>query len=237
MEESEFDPFADLSVSEQQDLEQRTQQYCAQKQRKLDQLSNDPCKRTLQQNRWLFLQQRHTHFSTPQHHPHLLTHHQCQQILGYCQSMVEEEWSTARHSAFATTDIPVLKGPLAVWGDLVRQHLFPLLASHYGFHPTRDLDFKDLFIVKYDAQGQAGLGLHSDGCLLSFNILLNVKDDFEGGGTYFQSADTIIEGEQGDCVFHSAHVLHCGVAISKGHRYVLVGFIDTKDTLEEQKNR
>lgn len=53
---------------------------------------------------------------------------------------------------------------------------------HQGFD-KHDLCLLDAFIVKYDAERQNHLQLHTDASLLSFNILLNDGSEFDGGGT------------------------------------------------------
>eukprot|EP01050_Picozoa_sp_SAG11_P030068 SAG11_NODE_8734_length_981_cov_1.982993_2_plen_105_part_00 len=73
---------------------------------------------------------------------------------------------------------------------------------------------------------------------LRFNVLLG--DDFVGGGTAFpeaQPAESInVEGKGwrkeglvvslgvGDAVLHSGKLMHAGVPITSGTRYVLAGF-------------
>ena len=45
----------------------------------------------------------------------------------------------------------------------------------------------------------------------------------------------MIHLNQGDCAHHDGTVKHSGVSITKGERYILVGFIDTIDTIEKDK--
>ena len=60
---------------------------------------------------------------------------------------------------------------------------------------------------------------------MSFNILLNNENDFEGGGTYF-SDNLQVASNQGDLVIHCGKIKHAGGKITKGTRYLLVCFID-----------
>ena len=83
------------------------------------------------------------------------------------------------------------------------------------------------FVVRDRAQ--ASLPLHRDGSLLSFNILLNNAAAFDGGGTYFELLDTTYRGQQGDAVIHSGRLRHAGAEVTRGERYVLVGFVDVVD--------
>ena len=90
------------------------------------------------------------------------------------------------------------------------------------------LRFRDLFFVKYEARDgeQTDLPLHRDGSLLSFNILLNSETEFEGGGTLVKPMNKVFHLQRGDAFLHSGQVLHGGNAVTKGVRYILVGFVD-----------
>ncbi|KAI7902856.1 uncharacterized protein BX663DRAFT_551725 [Cokeromyces recurvatus] len=232
-----FDIFGDVTPEEERLLEARQEQFRQQLETKIAQFSSNPIDRTLQQNRFIFTQrQRQHHFTKPVQRAQLLSREECRSILDIC-SKQEVGWTTDRHSAFATTDIPIRtahESPLRSLEALVKERLFPELAAYYGFKVS-DLEFRDIFLVKYTATGQRGLRLHQDGCLFSVTVLISHEDDFEGGGTYYKSIDDIVYLKQGDCAYHDAHVMHSGVDISKGERYVLVGFIDTLDTIEKDK--
>eukprot|EP00808_Paulinella_micropora_P028944 g73836.t1 len=85
----------------------------------------------------------------------------------------------------------------------------------------------DLFFVKYSAQkgAQRDLGIHVDGSPLSFNLLLNLPVEFEGGGTYFEATGEVVTNTQGSVLCHSGLARHGGWAINSGERYLLVGFL------------
>ncbi|KAI9005800.1 hypothetical protein CLU79DRAFT_591088 [Phycomyces nitens] len=227
----EFDLFAETTPEEEAVLQQRTQKYRDDQQRIIQRLNRDAQKRTMAENRFVFNHLRNE-FTLPIHLHSLFSVEECNRILSGCQEMSLEQWNTTRHSAFTTTDIPIRNSRFDYLIDQVRDRLFPVIGDHYGFHPTH-LAFRDIFIVKYSADAQAGLKLHTDGCLISFNVLINPQGDFDGGGTYFDSTKQIVTTEQGDCVFHGAHIMHRGVDITRGQRYLLVGFIDTVDTIEK----
>jgi hypothetical protein len=67
--------------------------------------------------------------------------------------------------------------------------------------------------------------MHTDASFISFNILLNESSEFEGGGTKFEDGLTH-HSQQGDLFIHSSLVKHSGSTITKGIRYLLVGFVD-----------
>ncbi|KAG2220812.1 hypothetical protein INT45_004473 [Circinella minor] len=237
-EEVDFNPFDDFSSDEESIINERRVRMQSAAKSKLTQLSDSPLERTLQENRLVFNSRRLDSFQTPQKIQHLFSFEECSNILKQC-SELNSGWTTARHSAFPTTDIPIRKdnnNNLGYLIDWLYERLFPQMSSYYGFHYTRrDLDFRDVFIVKYAADAQRGLKLHTDGCLMSFNLLISHQDDFQGGGTYFESIDNDVQLNQGDCVFHDARIMHRGIDITQGERYILVGFVDTIDTVIKDK--
>ena len=103
------------------------------------------------------------------------------------------------------------------------------------------LRIRDLFLVRYScpavasgADGAAvGLQSHRDASAVSFNILLNPSADFDGGGTFFvpdgagEADDRVIRTiDLGDCLVHAGKQRHGGQPITRGERFILVGFID-----------
>ncbi|KAI9323365.1 hypothetical protein BX666DRAFT_1886116 [Dichotomocladium elegans] len=231
--DADFDPFADLSHEEIAQNEVRQERMHRHVEHMLNKFSNDPRKRTTQENRMVFHHSRLARFQEPQKITGLLTIAECDAVMAALSDTHNDHssWTTDRHSAFPTTDIPIINTPFAYLADVIRSRLFSRLGAHFGFDGERDLAFRDIFIVKYRADAQSGLRSHTDGCLISFNVLLNSPAEFEGGGTWFASTNTVVTIGQGDCVFHDARIMHKGVDIVRGERFILVGFIDTVDTI------
>ena len=94
---------------------------------------------------------------------------------------------------------------------------------------------RDLFVVKYSAApgAQADLKPHTDGSIISFNVLLNDSAEFDGGGTHFLHLDATISAERGGCVVHDSKYTHAGQPITRGVRYLLVGFVETTDRMHD----
>jgi 2OG-Fe(II) oxygenase superfamily. len=117
-------------------------------------------------------------------------------------------------------------------GQILDARLGPLLERIYGVSKD-SLRTNDMFVVRYDGEGQQSLGMHTDGCHISFNVLLN--DDFEGGGTRFHNtkddSHQDANPKPGNVLINNAMVLHEGLPTTKGTRYILVGFmyVDVKD--------
>lgn len=151
-----------------------------------------------------------------------------------CQLIVENVkehglkhgWETQRHDAFPTVDIPcqeVTKISNLVF-ERVNSNILQFISKHFGI---RNLGVQDMFFVSYSQHTQKGLDLHTDGCLISFNVLLNNHRDFTGGGTYFKHLDKVFMLQQGECLVHDSKLLHAGCDITSGERIILVGFVNT----------
>ena len=80
--------------------------------------------------------------------------------------------------------------------------------------------------MRYDAEAQNSLSLHTDQSLLSFTIALNDPSEYEGGGTYFRGIDRAVDAPAaGHAVMFPGKVEHAGEPISKGRRYIIVLFM------------
>ena len=142
-------------------------------------------------------------------------------------------WETERHGAYPTTDIAVGALTPAVAKKIitdVNERIIAPAAVDRGFKPEH-LASRDLFFVKYEAVtgAQAGLARHTDGSVLSFNVLLNDPSEFAGGGTYFTHLGRAESTGQGGFVLHDGKLEHAGVPITAGKRMLLVGFVETTD--------
>ena len=138
---------------------------------------------------------------------------------------------------------------------LVQRVVLPTMALAYGFDledlSVRDLFFVK---YEAAGSSQNRLAPHRDGNLLSFSILLSdPATDFEGGGLCFHSLGPSCEacggaGEQsdrrsacqrcsgrghlavpgvrqGDLTLHCGKLLHESLPITRGTRYIVVGFV------------
>jgi tetratricopeptide (TPR) repeat protein len=140
-------------------------------------------------------------------------------------------WDRDRHGKYPTTDMPLSEAPeveALVRSAVFRRVLRPLTPLYLpeGFVPEH-LELRDCFYVKYSASPgqQRDLQVHTDGSIFSFNVLLNDPADFDGGGTFFEPTRTTVRASKGSAVGHSGQVRHGGVEITRGERYLLVGFV------------
>ena len=137
-------------------------------------------------------------------------------------------WTTQRHRNYPTTDLSIEKinNINGYISNKIIIDIFPLIGKSFNIDPYF-LNIEDAFIVKYEFDKQNNLNKHKDGNLISFNILLNDKSEFEGGGTtiYFHNNDYYYKGSQGSLLLHCGKKIHEGNKITSGIRYLLVGFI------------
>ncbi|KAI9003860.1 hypothetical protein DFJ74DRAFT_693902 [Hyaloraphidium curvatum] len=145
--------------------------------------------------------------------PNVWTAEECQRVARACE---RAGFGGERHDAFPTYDVAVAK--LAdeerdFVARTLRERVLVPATERLGFHHS-DFEYRDLFVVRYDARdGQQGLGEHTDGCLVSFNVLLNPPEEFEGGGTFFpeldQTADTDPQESDSDSRTLSTQKVDC----------------------------
>ena len=138
--------------------------------------------------------------------------------------MKNNGWKIIRDNKYSTVDININEIPnifsyimscfSSIWGKV---------KQFYCLDDEIQGNIIDIFVVKYSENGQKELDIHTDEGFFTFNILLN--NNFEGGGTFFEDGITV-KLETGDILVHNGNVNHSGKPITKGSRYVLVGFFD-----------
>lgn len=85
-----------------------------------------------------------------------------------------EGWHKKRHNVYPTTDLNIITDgfdDLDWLGDVLDRRLAPVISRVYGI-PRRSLRAIDIFVVRYDADRQTKLSLHTDDGDVSFNVLL-----------------------------------------------------------------
>lgn len=91
------------------------------------------------------------------------------------------------------------------------------------------LDEREPHVVKYDIsrKERQKLDMHTDKSEWTF--LISLSDgcglDYEGGGTYFEALQATIHVQRGHALIFPGKLRHCGQRISKGVRFLLVGFL------------
>ena len=181
----------------------------------------------------------------------VLSPKQCRQIIRSAElHAAEHGWTRDRHMAYPTNDLPATAATLGdktagFLFEAVNGKLLPELAQRFGLM-LRRLDVQEMFVAKYEAAEAGGLPAleeHEDGSEFSFVLSLNTgqsnsefhnstgvhgdESKFSGGGTKFVH----LEGQptfrppMGYATMFSGKNRHCGVATTRGVRYILAGFL------------
>lgn len=164
--------------------------------------------------------------------PNMVSSSTCYQLTEWAEEYAngkDDGWTTSRHYAVPTTDIPVHTVPkLLDWFvNWMEFHVAPLLRAQ--FEPTDNNRFyvHDAFLVRYQDAAKSSshfLPLHFDESTHSMVLALN--DGFDGGGTYFYKFDKTITPTTGSLItFRGNQLLHGGNVVTRGVRYVLAVFL------------
>ena len=170
-----------------------------------------------------------THDDTP-----IISKIECQRVIQVAEGYAKKHgWTTSRHYAVPTTDIPLHELSdlqswfYGVWTKRIR----PLLRKQFKLTTARssslnrDVFIHDVFVVRYDANGgQRNLPPHYDESTHSFIIALNT--DYEGGGTYIYALKNALKPAVagGMLSFCGGELNHSGDTVVKGTRYIIVAF-------------
>ena len=106
-------------------------------------------------------------------------------------------------------------------------------AGKDGFTPHHlQLDDREPHLVKYDVtkKERQKLDMHTDKSEWTFLIALSngCGLDYDGGGTYFECLNATIHVQRGHALIFPGKLRHCGQRITRGLRYLLVGFLVDK---------
>ena len=139
-------------------------------------------------------------------------------------------WTTKRHESYATTDIPVddIKSIKNYINTNIKKEIFPIFSEISGIK-ANNFTINDAFIVRYKEGEQVDLKRHQDGSTFSFTMLLNDPSEFSGGGTFFYNGDGLIKPTNDEVIIHCGLIYHEGRKITRGKRYLLVGFCYAKN--------
>uniref|UniRef100_A0A7S2LKZ5 Prolyl 4-hydroxylase alpha subunit domain-containing protein n=1 Tax=Leptocylindrus danicus TaxID=163516 RepID=A0A7S2LKZ5_9STRA len=103
------------------------------------------------------------------------------------------------------------------------------------------LDDREPHIVKYDIskKERQKLDMHTDKSEWTFLIALSEgqNEDFCGGGTFFEDLDSTIHLQRGQAIIFPGKLRHKGQKITKGTRFLLVGFLVDKPGKESESSK
>ena len=153
----------------------------------------------------------------------------CEEFIRLCD---KQGYVSEKNEGYAqsTTDIEVDKHPPLK--EALRNHNFVEHVSQAikCTHGAQITAFDDVFVVKYDIEQQKELIRHYDSGDVSFILALSDRKDYDGGGTNFDVlGEDTVHLARGECLIFDSKMYHSGVPISRGVRYILVGFCFTNE--------
>lgn len=161
----------------------------------------------------------------------------CRMILEWVAT-ADDCWTTSRHYAVPTHDVPVHQIPqLLNWFlDWFHHTVHPLLEQQFLVDKKKKSGrfyVHDAFVVRYQAQGGGSssscpyLPIHVDESTHSFVLTLNDHENFTGGGTYFCDWDCLVSPTKPGVLvsFRGDSLRHGGNPVTRGERYILAGFL------------
>eukprot|EP00562_Extubocellulus_spinifer_P008198 CAMPEP_0178504300 /NCGR_PEP_ID=MMETSP0696-20121128/18515_1 /TAXON_ID=265572 /ORGANISM="Extubocellulus spinifer, Strain CCMP396" /LENGTH=834 /DNA_ID=CAMNT_0020133517 /DNA_START=53 /DNA_END=2557 /DNA_ORIENTATION=+ len=165
----------------------------------------------------------------------LLSPDECKRAIRWAEDAATvraDGWTTSRHYAVPTTDIPVHEIPACIkwFNDVLDNRLRPLMANQFGSAEVgvngSGVRVHDAFVVRYDADGgQRHLPIHTDDSTHSITIALNDVTAYDGGGTYVVSLGRAFRPSLGGVMtFRGDQLQHGADPVVRGTRYVIVAF-------------
>jgi tetratricopeptide (TPR) repeat protein len=173
----------------------------------------------------------------------VLSTEECNELVSEAQQTINKGLSEERESSPHPTnsqlgEARVSEMPLArEWlRGALHERLFPLLESRFGV-PAGDLTLQDALVIGYGCMGRGSKSqpIHRDSSLISLNVALSPRTDYEDGGTFFEplpAESSVISNDIGHIVCHAGGMTHAGRGIASGQRWVLVLFCIAKDRPE-----
>jgi hypothetical protein len=99
--------------------------------------------------------------------------------------------------------------------------LFKYVIDSYNVPLNVNINIKKSYIIKYNENDIDKIDMHNDDSLFTLNIALNDKNEYEGGGTYFNDGTTV-KLNMGEMLVHCGKAEHSALPVVKGTRYVLI---------------
>ena len=163
--------------------------------------------------------------------PPLLTREECDEVIQFAEQHFQEtsngRWSLQDSGQYKVAGFYINQIPSVNEWFLrkVKTKLFPMLQRAFPdfVESPDDLCVDNSYLFKYTPETGRRTEIHTDSGCLSFTIALSPKEDYEGGGTWFDGYG-VLNMNQGQVTLRPGGLKHCGYAVTGGTRYIIGGF-------------
>ncbi|GKZ01036.1 hypothetical protein MPSEU_001055000 [Mayamaea pseudoterrestris] len=162
----------------------------------------------------------------------LLSKEECDQVIRMAEDHFRGEWPLQSSGQYQVAGFFIKSVPsVHEWfTKTCRERLFPLLSQQFDnfFASPDDICVDNAYLFKYTRETGQRTDVHTDSGAISFTIALNSRDEYTGGGTWFEGLeenDGVLEmNAAGQVTIRPGGVKHCGHAVESGTRYIIGGF-------------
>jgi len=168
-----------------------------------------------------------------------LTSKQCDHIVNVCEQVCRGQYAayTYAKQTLGCREYPLLGTTCFHPVHTITSDIIKRLGSPLSEDQSLQLDDREPHIVKYDVtkKERQRLDMHTDKSEWTFLIALSngCGVDYEGGGTFFECLDATVHIQRGHALVFPGKLRHCGQKITHGLRFLLVGFLVDKSTVNQ----
>lgn len=134
-------------------------------------------------------------------------------------------------AGFKLKDVPAIREFIV---EVFRKRFIPIVqhTNPKFAESVADLALDNCYLMKFTPQTGIRMDIHCDDGCLSFTIQMNPKEEYTGGGTWFEGLAEdetdhqagIVKMDVGHVHFRAGAIRHMGNTITSGKRYVIGGF-------------
>ena len=145
-----------------------------------------------------------------------------------------------RMAGFKLKDVPAIREFIV---EVFRKRFIPIVqhTNPKFAESVADLALDNCYLMKFTPQTGVRMDIHCDDGCLSFTIQMNPKEEYEGGGTWFEGLAEdendhkagIVKMDVGHVHFRAGAIRHMGNTITSGKRYVIGGFAIHRSKIED----
>lgn len=161
-----------------------------------------------------------------------LTSAQCDALVQVTETVCRGQYSAY---TYAKQTLGCREFPALAQACQAAVHTMVHAITEFSGNPKLLLDDREPHMVKYDdtKRERQKLDMHTDKSEWTFLISLSDGSgfDYDGGGTYFECLDATVHVQRGHALVFPGKLRHCGQRITRGLRFLLVGFLVDKGIL------